>query len=633
MRTLDTAEISYLEYEPASKKPSFKGYVSPDITAFPDAGFILDDNTLVIDIDTLDHEVIESMLSEFGINTRTVWTSRGVHLYFDKPSGFNAPATYTCNLGFTVERKKRVGKNVSVTVRQNGKSREVENELTLEDLPDIFRPILSRGDGAKYNMSAIEPGQRNGAVFAYRKRIGKLPEADHMTRFMNAHIMPVGLPQGELEATLQSATKGNDEEETDPEFEKANEIIGALEVVQYGGQVYAKTSDDPKQWTARPDTIQRLIWDYCEGMTSRKESGVATSVKQRCPEVPDDTEFCVRFKNGILVDGRFMFADPGWFSPYYIDVEYDPACEPVKAVDDYLNDLTGGTDPTTGTPVDPDYKAFILEMMGHTLITSSETKKTLAKFFIMIGSGGNGKGTFIDVLTKILGDSNVSALEPADMDKLGYSGNLVGKLANTTDDMRNQPLDDDKLKIIKNITSGDRISVRNLYKESQDVRINATLIFTSNHVVKSFEKSDSFTRRIVWLEIKNKVVTPDPKFISRLTTPKALQYWIKLIIEAHSALVSRGRFNIPESVADYNKQYLRVNDSTLEFCELHDKDYFVGRTITDIHTEYSHWYYDILEGDGEPLKRKTLKEQLNKRFGLTNTRSRKIDGELGRYFE
>ena len=46
---------------------------------------------------------------------------------------------------------------------------------------------------------------------------------------------------------------------------------------------------------------------------------------------------------------------------------------------------------------DESYRTLLFEILGHTLIVDKEVKRMLAKFFIFIGGGGNGKGTLLQI--------------------------------------------------------------------------------------------------------------------------------------------------------------------------------------------------------------------------------------------
>ncbi|WP_254259886.1 hypothetical protein [Listeria fleischmannii] len=120
---------------------------------------------------------------------------------------------------------------------------------------------------------------------------------------------------------------------------------------------------------------------------------VIDQMNARTRLIPDEKTFDIKLNNGILRDGQFIEVNYTDFTPYNIPIEYDPYTEPVKEVDDYMNHLTNSDD---------DYKNHILEMLGHCLIVDKEVKRMLGKFFILVGSGGNGKGTLLSIIRAIL---------------------------------------------------------------------------------------------------------------------------------------------------------------------------------------------------------------------------------------
>ena len=77
--------MNFVEYKEGEKHASVNPDQSDDVSAFNDAGLILSDQDVVIDIDHLPKESIKAMIRDFKIKTFTVWTDRGAHLYFRKP--------------------------------------------------------------------------------------------------------------------------------------------------------------------------------------------------------------------------------------------------------------------------------------------------------------------------------------------------------------------------------------------------------------------------------------------------------------------------------------------------------------------------------------------------------------------
>jgi len=189
-----------------------------------------------------------------------------------------------------------------------------------------------------------------------------------------------------------------------------------------------------------------------------------------------------------LQDGEFINVNYQEFTPYVIDINYEPDAEPVQKVDDYIKLLTNN---------DKDYERLLYEIIGHTLIVNPEFKRLMGKFFIFVGDGGNGKGTLLTIIRAILDRKNVTGLSIRNMSDERYFSSMKGKLANLGDDIQDEPINNDQMKLLKNISTCDYVSMRQLYKQSEDVELTCTLIFTSNHILKSFEKGESYKRRVV----------------------------------------------------------------------------------------------------------------------------------------
>ena len=93
----------YVEFEPGEKYAKDLKEISEDHTYFKDAGWVLTDDDYVVDIDTVDKETLKKLLVSFHIKTQTVWTNRGVHLYFKKSANFKRGANRVSPLGFSYE--------------------------------------------------------------------------------------------------------------------------------------------------------------------------------------------------------------------------------------------------------------------------------------------------------------------------------------------------------------------------------------------------------------------------------------------------------------------------------------------------------------------------------------------------
>ena len=73
----------YIEFEDGAKFAKGKDNdISENLDTFKDAGYILEENDLVVDIDNLSKQAIEKLITMFDIKTQYVWTDRGIHFYF-----------------------------------------------------------------------------------------------------------------------------------------------------------------------------------------------------------------------------------------------------------------------------------------------------------------------------------------------------------------------------------------------------------------------------------------------------------------------------------------------------------------------------------------------------------------------
>ena len=94
---------------------------------------------MVIDIDHLPKESIKALIADFDIKTMTVWTERGVHLYFKKPADFARAKDGVCRLGFAIEQHTSRTRPNGMTIKKNGQLRQIDNENVRQYMPPCFK--------------------------------------------------------------------------------------------------------------------------------------------------------------------------------------------------------------------------------------------------------------------------------------------------------------------------------------------------------------------------------------------------------------------------------------------------------------------------------------------------------------
>jgi putative DNA primase/helicase len=581
----------YKEFIEDEKFPRKEADVSDTHETFDSCGWVIKENEVIVDIDSLQKDVIQRIISLFNIKTQIVWTTRGAHFYYKKPQGFKG-AKRICPLGFEVEYKHNKNTD-AITIKQNGELRIIENENEREELPEFFYTKKQ----LKSLLGLDEGEGRNNLLFAHRMKIYDLKQWQSIVRFINNHIFASPLPEEEFQNIIRDV---HIEAKKNSEPEVASILIAKYRMVQYLGKLYWYENG---KYNTDDDDLKRLLFSEIGQQKSRYFEEVIKQIRIQAVIIKPKV-FDIKLQNGILRDGRFHEVDFKEFTPYSIDIPFDPDATPVELVDEYIRNLTDG---------EPEYRNFLLEILAHPLIVDKDFKRLLAKFFIWVGDGGNGKGTLLLIIRKILGYENCSGLSIKQMVDERYFGTLQNKLCNLGDDIQDEAINNEQMKVLKNISTCDFVATRNLFEMSKEVELTLSLIFTSNHVLKSFEKGESYRRRVQWCPMFHKPTKKDKRFIDKLTTPDALKYWMKLIVEAYGRLYENEGFTESPIVTEYNLKYHELNNNCIEFLQDFSSTHFEGKRAPESYEEYEIW----AEENGLNVhSRKLFQDSMKKVLGL-----------------
>lgn len=569
----------FIEFVKGTKHAGSNAEKSETMDSFEDCGMLLTDEDIVIDIDHLPKEAIRAMIDEFGLKTRTVWTDRGAHLWFRKPSWFTRRKDGICRLGFEIEQHNKGSNPNGVTVKRNGVPRQIDYMDKMMYLPGWFKVDVK----PKYDdlTSLAEGDGRNKKLYKHRLMLMKngAQGVDRIISFINRHVFAEPLPDVELENILRDVETPDGDQNQESMI--ASQIMAETHSVVYSGSIWFYI-DGKYQTDEKDDRLIRRVYALCEGEKSRFVDEVIKQIRYRSPLIEDDMVFPIRFKNGILRNGKFIpMKEYLEFTPYYIDIEYKENAEPVSYVDEYINNLTGN---------DPTYRDLLMEVIGYVMITDPERIRSLGKFFMFRGDGANGKGTLLQIMKRIYNARNCTNLSIKQLVDDRFKVTMIGKLANLGDDIEPETINNAELKILKNISTADTVTTRHLFMESISATFTVKLYFTTNSDIKSFEKGYAYKRRIVWLPMFNKVEKPDPAFITKVTSKKALEYWIRLIVEGYSRLYFNEAWTTCPAVEEYNDQYHENNNQALRFAKDLDPDTeIVGKTVKEITEDFYKW--------------------------------------------
>lgn len=581
----------YIEFKPGEKHASKGADTAETPDSFRDAGWLLEKDEVVVDIDELSKDQIREFLKRFNIKTQIVWTDRGAHLYFRKSPGYSRAKNGACAAGFPIESKTSSNSPNGVTIKRNGILREIENPGVRELIPwyfcsgKQFTSLIGLGDGEG----------RNNALFAHKQKLDNNPDTETICRFINEVLFDKPLEENEFNQVVRSWTGGSGAE---TEYDHATNIINEYRTQVYQGSIWWWNGIEYVTDPGDNYRLYQLIFMRCPGKKTRFVDEIVKQVERRSPH-RNGCDFPIRFLNGILDEGEFV-EFPGFqeFTPYFIDTVYDPNAPAVPEVDDYIDQLTGG---------DPDYKLLLGEILGYPMVTNPEKIRAIAKFAIVRGNGANGKSTLLQIMKRIYKERNCSGLSIKQCADPRYQVSMLGKLVNLGDDCEPSAITDAEMKILKNICTADTIEARRLYQESFYVTYTCKLFFSANSDIKSWEKGYGYRRRVLWLPMFNVVTKPDPNFLSKMTAPDALKYWTRLLVAGYQRIYRNNKLTYCEKVEAYNKLYHMENDHMAMWLSNIDIDMvIIGKTPKEVRMAYD----DQNDDTDKKYSPKLLNEQL-----------------------
>ena len=153
-----------------------------------------------------------------------------------------------------------------------------------------------------------------------------------------------------------------------------------------------------------------------------------------------------------------------------------------KTFDDWLNSIACND-------------SELVTLFWQIILEAINPNHTRNKFAILYGDGNNGKGTFQRFLINLIGESNISALKPAQFGEKHNLETLVGKVCNIGDEAPNEYLKNPS--DLMSITSGDTVLVNPKGRPAFEATFKLFNIFSGNYIPNGGNKTKGWYRRIM----------------------------------------------------------------------------------------------------------------------------------------
>lgn len=613
---------------------AFKGKSSDELLNLRDASQleeyagILNDNTVLIDIDDYDQsEVMMQIVEDKQLACRVYETTRGKHFLF-KNEGRCEKNWIKQTLACGLKSDGKLGSRTSYSIlKYKGKDRKIIYDIfddeDYDPVPKWMLPVRTKTDW----LTMDEGDGRNQELFNYILKLQSngfsKDEIRECIRIINQYVLKKPLDEKEIESILR------DDAFQIPVFfdgktflhDKFGQfLISEYNIIKIGGVlhyfkdgVYVPANMDGIMIKHIPNLRQQQRKEVQSYMLAYIDQNTAVS----------SANF-IAFKNGIY-DVSTDTLDPftkDRIMTNKINWNYKPDAYSETA-DTVLNNLACG---------DPQIRLLMEEIIGYTFYRRNELRKA----FMLKGKRHNGKSTFLDMLAYLLGEDNISALDLSDLSHEYKAAGLFGKLANLGDDIEDEYIP--SAGIFKKVVSGDRMNANVKFAAPIEFNPYCKLIFSGNTIPRLGRGRDSeaIIDRLIIVPFNasfNKGTEGFSPFIKyQLRSEECMEYLARIGIEGLKRVLATNAFTSAESVdaelAEYEESlnpistfFDEMGDSmehepTKKCYRLYDQFCYENALKPISHIEFSkqvkdYYGYEIktLRYEGKPTKIFVKKEE------------------------
>lgn len=605
---------------------------------FDNVGLIVPKPFIVLDFDTKsDADIMLKIIEAIDLKCRVMKTTRGIHVWLRSAEPWKCFKKTRLAIGIYSDCKSH-SKNAYVKIKDSGVMREWIRKTPTEEIEDVPRWLypVSNPSG-KFEFKGMKDGDgRNQELFNYivylQTKGFTRDEIKETIDVINDQVFDDPLPEYEISTICRDDAFKPDEEIAAQIEEKktvgfkhnefGDELIVDHKLITVNDQLYVY-EDGYYQRDER--IVENKMIDRFPAIKQRQRAEVLSYIRIRTHINAADivrNPYILNLKNTRLDirSGKCLEFTPEAIEFDRIPVTYDPSAY-CADLDKMLNRVFLG---------DREVINLFEEMVGSCLIKHNNYQRA----FMLYGSGANGKSTVLDLIKKFLGVRNYTSISLEKVTDRFNIAELENKLANIGDDIDNVIIKDTGT--LKKMFSGNDMMAERKGERPFTLQPYATHIYSANAIPRSFDKSDGFYRRWLFIPFNAKFSAEDPDYDplieDKITTDEALSYLLNIGIRGASRLIKRGRFTEPQSVKDALDRYKTENSTTLSWIEDKDlnEDYFLDNPTDQLYADFTDWCKLSGIKSGNITGKKTFFKEIVYKFDFEEKPRQKGGGK--RYF-
>lgn len=682
--------LSVLPLLPRDKKPAIKGGLSnatrevniiiPWYAAHPEHNIGIacgakSRNLIALDLDVSDTKDGTAVLADFEEkyaelpHTAAVKTgSGGVHYLYLANEHVQSSVNAILGVDIRAEGSYIVA---PPSIHPNGNTYEWIHPLSElaeanQAVYDFIKHVQPKNQGDKSENrfklpDQIKEGERDNTLFKYACQLQEFGATDDeiAQKINEANLQKCSepLPDSDIARIVKSATKypkgekqslkTHNKPSQDPDYWQkfvlksgkvkhnvlAREILDKNKACIIDGVPSVWTG---QKWAQGIQHIKRLCTYYYDGCRKQDKNEVIAYVLEQSKFYVSkkdlDTKPYIQFKNGTYDPTTRKMVDPtpDMFITNQTAVPFDFSSTKGEA-DAFIARIAANDKATA---------KMLRQIIGSAMCSYKPTAQTpmlLGKAQCKGGEASNGKSTYLNALTTLLGFNNVSSLSLSVMGQRFQAAQMVGKLANIGDDIPDKPIKGEELDTFKKIVTSDMLYTDIKGGEGFSFLPHVLAIFSMNSVPEFEDVTGGILRRLAFVPFRA-IFRPDnanydQNYSKVINSPSNLARLAYLGVCEVDELYNTGQFVQIDGAQEEMYDFVTQNNTVLRWIDedgLTKRD-FIGHSSKDVYENYIEWCERI--HSLKYLSQAKVSREVCKRFDLKSSPTRLPSGRVAKAFQ
>lgn len=535
-------------------------------------GWIIPEGYVCVDVDNEDNpessSCIERILNEQKVKYAYNRTFRGVHFIFqDRNLSVPSDAVTKCSLGITVDHRANRKGYIILPVNDPHRSWG-DFPVVIDDIPFYLKPMMLAKNQIETFIGMGEGEGRNTELFKWRTRLlqtNKLSDEEirESLILINNYLFASPMNEKEMEASVTRPRSTDESQRTKAGKQKLNvlekeniynlvaeKIVREFDIICVGYKQFYRFEKSYYKPLREIDVERIIHYDISQNIPKAGREEVMRFLAVKTLVEPNELDRQwnrIAVSNGLLDVVTGELSEPTKEEKNTIAIPWRYVSDPPHSpkIDEFMAHISANKDGSVNLMKEQ----FLYQIAGYCLLK----KNYFGKFFIFQGDGGTGKSTFQDLIVKMVGEENRARVGIDKMDNDYYLATLLSKLVNIDDDAVDGKVLEQTGRF-KSLVSGNEITVRQIFKEPITFLPYATCMFSCNKLPRILDKTSGLYRRMVIIELNNKVEKPDPLFIMKLTA-RDMEYFLWKAVYWVGVALQEGQFRISQSEQELLRKF------------------------------------------------------------------------------